>query len=761
MAQRPRIVPKFEGATISDPLQGRTPGPGGAVWRVAADALGGLARSVGQLADRAAVRAGEDAGTRAGMDPEFRPRRDGTTYGEAYDRAAFRTAGVELDAAITRDLAEAYDTNSADPAAFKAAADAVAAKRVLNLPPELQAQASGAFAAKRFAYEREIARTVEQRTREEQAAAVQGYLSTRAVEIDRMAYQLGLDEKADAALSGAAEETLARLLDFGPKEAFEYAGRQFAADPGRGGVLTVQAIDAQMDALNERIATGRLKGAFARAGGLAQRQAFLKEFRRDYAAGEGVAAGLTLDQSEQMDRWMEVQIREELTEARAQAALVSARVADIRSQLAEYRGYAAQGLTPPPGVLEDLTAQARATGNAALLQSAEGLQRTIGLARDAARASPVILQEEINRRRTFHQANGATPEQADQLGLLEDTLSGMTTALARDPMSWAARAGVIALEPVMGLNPQTGQPFLDPAALARRRDQAVKVRETYGSPLKLFTDEEAAEASQLEQNGGEALAMMAGQVVSQLASDAPAALAQLSDKAPVFAHLGGLLAGGSSPHVVKDAARGRALLAKSEGNVRTLTPAVKVAELQGDRLRLDRVTRLIPQAGAAIEQAADAIYLGRKGLASEFDGKAYQRAVQEAAGATFVGDVQFGGIASRRNSGKVLAPGWLRADRLDDVVNALTPTDLQAAGNGFPPLHEDGTPVSPRDVKAGRLVSIGPGRYWVAMGDPDSEDPRWLASADPDAPEGRYVLDLDSDQLRPFLLTRNPSWGRP
>ena len=94
------------------------------------------------------------------------------------------------------------------------------------------------------------------------------------------------------------------------------------------------------------------------------------------------------------------------------------------------------------------------------------------------------------------------------------------------------------------------------------------------------------------------------------------------------------------------------------------------------------------------------------------------------------------GFGGRRD--KVLVPSSIRADKFADVIDALKDDDL---GPGAPPAAE---------IARGRLVGVAPGRYRVALGDPESDDPQWQVDE-----AGRYwVLDLNA--LAPSLRQRVP-----
>jgi hypothetical protein len=733
-------IAKYRPGVISDPLRPREPGPGGAVAGVAADAFGRLAAQVGDLADRAAVRAGAAAGSAAGLDPGYTPVHDNTLYGEAYAAAALRTAAVEHDTAIAGQLADLYETAKNDPQAFQAGVEDIRARSIDTLPTELRAPASASFGRSVLGYSREIARTAAATTLSQQADAAKAYLANREVEGGRLAYQLGIDRDADETLSAFSEETLGKLLAFGPKEAFSFGGKDFAADASRAGLFSPDAIGDQMRALAETATFNRVKGAFDRAGGLDRQAAFLTTFRADWAKGEGVAGAMSLKTAEALESWMETSIRQGLADARAGAAAVKSEIADIRSTLSDYRSFAGQALAPPPGVIDALKARARATGDAKIIAEVDGLEALTDLAANAVKADPASLQDAIAERRARYAAHGASPQEAAELGLLETTLTGMTTALAKDPLSYAVRAGVVQPPPLAVGVGADGAVHVDPQSLAARRPVARLVSQTYGVPFRPFTDEEAGLAKTVEQAGGDAMLSLMQGLATAFGSDAGDALKQISDKAPVLGHVGALLATGSPLDVARAAARGQQLIAEKGGDVSTLTAANKASTIGA--LNLDAIFADDPHLRATIEKTADAIYVGRHGLAGGFDAEDYRNAVQEAAGAQFIGKDRYGGLSTYRKHDIVL-PGWLRADQLDNVLRDFSGGDYVAAGHGFGPVDAAGQAVPRADLRDRYLVSTGdPGQYYLAHREGGVEV--FDATKDPKSPDGRYVLDLDS-----------------
>ncbi len=126
----------------------------------------------------------------------------------------------------------------------------------------------------------------------------------------------------------------------------------------------------------------------------------------------------------------------------------------------------------------------------------------------------------------------------------------------------------------------------------------------------------------------------------------------------------------------------------------------------------------------------------------------YGRALQEAAGARFDAEGQWGGVGTVNRgwwSGRyqVVVPSSIRADRFGDVIDALRDSDLQDLAD--PPRTADGRKFTAADLKGATAIATA-GGYMFALGDPASGDPQLIpAGGKP------FVLDLESllDQLGP------------
>ena len=137
----------------------------------------------------------------------------------------------------------------------------------------------------------------------------------------------------------------------------------------------------------------------------------------------------------------------------------------------------------------------------------------------------------------------------------------------------------------------------------------------------------------------------------------------------------------------------------------------------------------------------------------------FTRQAQLAAGATFDGSTQYGGVAEYRHGGflgmgassqKVPIPPDMKAAEFGNVMRSLTDGLLNSLP--MPPVEGDHkTRVPAERIQGGQLVAIGHGRYKVALGDPTpgSPDPAWVL----DPAGNAFVLDLNqmAPQLRSLL----------
>lgn len=325
----------------------------------------------------------------------------------------------------------------------------------------------------------------------------------------------------------------------------------------------------------------------------------------------------------------------------------------------------------------------------------------------------------------------------DVLQFGEQALQGKQAALRNDPLSFAFGIGLIdevtEIDPAAAPDTLTGQ-------IGARLLQIEKISEDQGIPLPVFRSGEVRQLKQAFKDPQLAV-HFAASVVQAAGNDAPRVLSELESDARDLFQAGAVLAGGGSSGAALDIIEG--YRRNADGKMRKHLP--NTARVQ----KVDEVIGSAIPRGARdrdrISQAAHAIARVRaeeEGV--EVDSpeaeEIFERALHEAAGGIFDRGVQFGGFTSLDDgifaSGyRVLVPNTIRADRLGDLIDALTIDDLN--GSELYPRLSNGEKYTERALSHAKLVSV-PGGYWLALGNPESGSPRFMRGHD----GSPYRLDL-------------------
>jgi hypothetical protein len=301
------------------------------------------------------------------------------------------------------------------------------------------------------------------------------------------------------------------------------------------------------------------------------------------------------------------------------------------------------------------------------------------------RSGPVKAAED--KAAQMRKAAGAAPNarEAAKLRVIDQIIGTARKNLASDPLGYAAKAGVIT-DPGLVTDAQT------PADLAglvtRRLDMADDVARHFSVAPKIFRPGEAAAIDKLVTQDPEAGAGLAAAVVVGAGDRAPQVLKEFGTAAPVIAAAGAIIASNGSQAAAEDAIAGAGK-----------NPEGKPYGVKGQAVRRalgqDAVATGLafqPDDGARVLQAAEWIARKRmydQGLESDAPEvpEIYTRALNEAAGAVYDGDVQYGGFADYdpgfwQSSQKVVVPNDIRADRFADVIDALDDADLALKPKG-------------------------------------------------------------------------------
>ena len=347
-------------------------------------------------------------------------------------------------------------------------------------------------------------------------------------------------------------------------------------------------------------------------------------------------------------------------------------------------------------------------------------------------------------------SDGATPAQARILEAAQKYATRLRADFDKDPLSRAAVDGVIS-----GVTPLD---FSSPATTARTLQARVAARDQvaqhYGRPVPLVTPDDRETVKAVAAAGGEPMVQTARAVVAALGPRAGEFFSQIGGDAPQFAQMGRI----NDASVMRDAAWAIAQDHAKEGKVMRPAPEAlqqTVATTYGDAFKA------IPdfaQGAKHLASSALAATIAREGLDPKTPYPILQQeTLQKAAGATYVGGVQYGGVANYggwwNGSQKVLAPENVRADQVKAVVGAITDKDLAALP--APPRAADGSPMPASALSGLRFTSVGPGVYMLSKGDPFGEDPQWVAyQGGGRGASGRFKLDLNA--LEPQLRARVP-----
>jgi hypothetical protein len=336
---------------------------------------------------------------------------------------------------------------------------------------------------------------------------------------------------------------------------------------------------------------------------------------------------------------------------------------------------------------------------------------------------------------------------ADDIAFAQTAISAHKKDVAADPLGVAERFGVL---PVSGGLPLDGDisPDAVSGAFAERINAARAAANHFGVQPKYFRPGEAEAIEQAVKTDPERGLAMAAGLVDAAGPEADRVLRELNEAAPAVSLSGGLIAMGGSKKAALDliAGMGKTPDGKAYPDMVQTKRIPLAQESAGVALSFSpsEVNRL-DQAAAAIarKRMYDAGVDPKKDDAKSY----YERAYQEAAGASFAGETQFGGFGEYKRgwsyrAQKVLLPPTVRADKFPDLVGALTDADLGGV------TAKNGKAWTAHDVQGAMPVAVK-GGYAFARGDV-SGDPMFIA----DAAGNLVVLDLEA--MRPVLEPRVP-----
>lgn len=413
----------------------------------------------------------------------------------------------------------------------------------------------------------------------------------------------------------------------------------------------------------------------------------------------------------------------------------------------------ADGYDMPPAAWSQLEQQYGASPDESLRAAFAQASAVRGMLAGFKGQRPEAIEARVADMQAELARTGAGPAQVERVKDAETYLSTFRKDLAEDPTGRFARdygAHVGALD--------LSSPAALAASLAARAPVAEQAQAAYGlpAPRYLLPADKAAFKS-LAANGGPKMVEAAGAVMKALGPRGADVLREIGGDAPAFVTAARVAAWGGDAQFNADFAEYHRLASDPATRKALELPNRKTADVALNDA-LGHALVALPDLAASARTAATQVYEVRafrngwdKTLTDSAARGELSKAANQALGATYVGDVQYGGVASRSlgwfSSERLLAPGNMRADRVGDAVAALTDEDLRTIGAS--PLYDDNRPATMRAIAGSFLVSVGRGKYQVANTGPLQASATYLKNPD----GGRFVLDLNAheDRLRARL----------
>jgi hypothetical protein len=407
------------------------------------------------------------------------------------------------------------------------------------------------------------------------------------------------------------------------------------------------------------------------------------------------------------------------------------------------------------------------TGIPELRQMMKQAETIAAWAKDARHLTPAQLEQSRDALEGAMRDSGSTEMGEALVKASAKLIKAARDGIAKDQLEWSDRTGFMSVPPIQFGSPDAAGQLTD------RASRAKIIAQQYGTPVQYFRQDEKTALSAAVSAGGPQMEAVAKLMVDGFGADAPAAMKELSKSAPTLAHIGALQMSGGDAGFTRDVVDGVKMRGDPEflktlpTNMKATTATVFAAQSARQQDVYGGAFALLPDTAQRAAEAAGNAFFARAyrdhydmALGTEAKAplgvqaqkpsqKAYDDALQQSAGAHFIGGVQYGGVASygaggfwNRDMGKVLVPSSIKAGQFHTVINAITDADLRKMA------------ISPEDANARDIHHALPvavdGGYVFARGDPKSADPRYIRG------ELGQPFKLDFNQLEPELRKRVP-----
>lgn len=644
----------------------------------------------------------------------WRPSGRDTVYGRAYDVAGTRTYLEMADLAMVENQRAIYEQYKDDPAMLeKALGEGLEADLRDNVLEEIAPEYTIAY--------RKRSASVLSKARAEHEERLQ-----QQNRVDFLGRVEGLENRKSQQLTG--------LDPNDPAAASDLADLQSSIDAHWDSAVARGIIDLDDAEKFKRSSRSEMTVGFyvrqASKLGADDIKAMRSDMTKDYS--EGALEGVTADDWAKIDQGLAAAETARRTQDQKADADLTKRGEDIAKRVA-------QGLTVTP---EDLARFQLDAGTAP--RGREIVSSTLTRLRvsEGIRTMPIGQVE-----KNLKQLLGDDATTAD-IDFARKTISQHRKDVATDPLGVAERFGVLPLSEGLPLDGDI-DPASVSAAFSERINAAKVAAGHFGTSPKFFRPGEAEQIEAAVKADPQRGLDIAAGLVDAAGQDADRVLRELGDVAPAVSQSGGLIAAGGNRQAAADliAGYGKTPEGKDYGDMPNTKRLPEARKISGEALAYTptEVNRL-DQAAAAIARKR----LYEAGIDPKKDDarEIYERAYQEAAGATFANGAQYGGFADydrgwSYSPKKVLLPPTVRADKFEDLMGALTDADLGGV------KAKNGQAWTARDFQRAMPVAVK-GGFAFAAGDPAGSSPMFIVD------ENGNPIVLDLNDLRPVLEPRVP-----
>jgi hypothetical protein len=418
-------------------------------------------------------------------------------------------------------------------------------------------------------------------------------------------------------------------------------------------------------------------------------------------------------------------------------------------------------------------------------------------------APPAVVAETLSNLNALGKERGFTPEMSAHKEALEKLQTKQQEGLNKSMLEWADGVGRVKISQITPqMMAEDGDGGIE--AMRVRAAQARGLGTYYEREPQFLTPKERDAFAAEFKKGGANMINLITQISEGFGADAPKVFAEFSKDAPEAAMLGWLVHNKGSTIAIADMSKALEMrldpkfksVAPSYEEARRVMQSSDVARGLFTAPRVEE--RAIQAANLLYEIRARRNGEDGKVVNEEL----WKEGLMEVLGQTEFDGHTYGGVV--KNAGwwsghPVVIPPNVRQDKFWSVINAVRMEDLMRPGVGQPerpvqlppvsvtgaelpwqaveapapepmpaagpmdaaaqrvqeqvakgqpalqavsgaPVDDRGRPVPMSVIRSGTLVSIGDGRYWVAMGDPTDRNAKFVGSLT--ERDGRFVLDL-------------------